>query len=405
MKFNYQARTKTGEIQTGTVEANSRETAIETLQRHDLLVVFLQEISGIPFYARSLKFFQKVKSKELTMFYRQLAILFEADVSPLESLKILGDQTTNPFFRDLIFQVEKDIKGGEPLSQAMAKHKKVFSSFYINVIKAGEATGKLHDVLKYLADHAERDYNLTHKVKGAFIYPIAILCLFLVVGTLMMIYVVPSLSSMLIEIGGELPITTKILIGMSNFLKKWILLVVLGVIGLIILIIRFKKTEQGVLFFDKLKLKIPIFKDLSKKIYLARFAENFQTLLKGGIPILQALDITAKVIGNKVYEKIVLDARERVRVGETISSSFSAHPKEITPMVSQMIGVGEKTAQLDNILEKVANFYGQEVDRMVANMTQLIEPIMILVLGVGVGFLVSSILMPIYNISSGLWYN
>jgi len=402
MKFNYQARTKEGETQTGTVEAGSREAAIETLQRHDLVVVFLEKVSEVPIYARSLKFLQRIKVKEITIFYRQLAILFEANISPLDALKVLGEQTRNPLFKNLIFDVEKDIRAGEPLSQAMAKHPKVFSDFYINVVKAGEVTGKLHEVLKYLADHAEREYNLNHKIRGAFTYPAFIFGLFIIVAVLMMIYVVPQLSSMLEEIGGELPFATKVLIFTSGFLKKWIWLVVLVVIGLAIALMRFIKTEKGGYILDVIKLKTPVFKSLFQKMYLARFAENLKTLLIGGIPILKALDITATVVGNRIYEKIIKEAQEKVKVGGSISSAFANYPKEITPMVSQMIGVGEKAAQLDNILERIAIFYKEEVDRTVANMTQLIEPFMILILGVGVAFLVSSILMPIYNISMGL---
>lgn len=402
MKFNYQARNKEGETQTGTVEAGTREAAIETLQRHDLVVVFLEKVSEVPIYARSLKFLQRIKTKEITIFYRQLAILFEANISPLEALRVLGEQTRNPLFKSLIFDVEKAIRAGEPLSQAMAKHPKVFSNFYINVVKAGEVTGKLHEVLKYLADHAEREYNLNHKIRGAFTYPAFIFGLFAIVAVLMMIYVVPQLTSMLEEVGGELPFATKVLIFTSSFLKKWIWLVVLIVIGLVIALMRFIKTEKGGYILDVIKLKIPVFKSLFQKMYLARFAENLKTLLIGGIPILKALDITAAVVGNRVYEKIIKEAREKVKVGGNISSAFANYPKEITPMVSQMVGVGEKAAQLDNILERIAIFYKEEVDRTVANMTQLIEPFMILILGIGVAFLVSSILMPIYNISMGL---
>ena len=401
MRFNYQARNKEGEIQTGTVEASSEEVAVETLQRHDLVVVFLEKISEVPFYSRSLKFLQKVRDRELTVFYRQLAILFDANVSPLDSLKILGEQTKNLVFRELIFEIEEDIRGGESLSQAMDKHPKVFSVFYVNVIKAGEATGKLQDVLRYLADHAEREYNLIHKVRGALTYPAAILSLFLTVGVLMMVYVVPQLTSMLEEMGQDLPFTTRVLIGTSKFLKKWIFLVILIIVGLIIGLVRFIKTNKGRFIWDVIKLKIPIFKSLFRKIYLTRFAENLRTLLIGGISILKALDITSSVIGNKLYEKIIGEAREKIKVGESISSAFAAYPKDIDPMLNQMIKVGEKTAQLDTILEKVANFYRQDVDRMVSNLTQLIEPIIMLILGVGVGFLVSSILMPIYNIASG----
>ncbi|MFZ5559661.1 MAG: type II secretion system F family protein [Patescibacteria group bacterium] len=402
MRFNYQARTKDGRIQTGVVEAGSREAAIETLQRYDLVVVFLEELAEVPFYTRSLRIFQRIKAKELTIFYRQLAILFEANVSPLDSLKILGEQARNPLFKELIFDIERDIKGGETLSSAMAKHPKIFSAFYINVVKAGEATGKLHEILRYLADHAEREYNLNFKVRGAFTYPAVILSLFIVVAILMMIYVVPQLASMLEEIGQKLPITTRILIGTSKLLRSWFWLVALIVIVLVIIIIRLVRTEKGRLVLDIIKLKIPVFKSLFQKIYLTRLSENFKTLLIGGIPILRALEITATVIGNKIYEKIINEAKEQVRAGKTINSAFSNYPKQITPMVTQMIGVGEKTAELDMILEKIAIFYQQEVDRTVANMTQLIEPFMILILGAGVGFLVSAILMPIYNIASGL---
>ncbi len=402
MKFNYQARTRQGEIQTGVVEAGSKEAAIETLQRHDLVVVFLEEVSEVPLYTRSLKIFQRIKSKEITIFYRQLAILFEANVSPLDALRILGEQTSNQLFKDLIFEIEQDVKGGETLSRAMSKRPKVFSPFYVNVVRAGEATGKLNDVLKYLADHAEREYNLTSKVRGAFTYPVAIFSLFTIVGILMMIFVVPQLTSMLKELGTELPITTKILIAVSGFIQSfwWLLFLVLG--GGIFGLLRFAKTEKGRRILDIVKLKMPIFKELFQKIYLARFSENFKTLLIGGIPILKALDITSTVIGNSIYEEIIKEARDRVKVGKTIASAISGYPKQFTPMITQMIAVGEQTASLETILDKVAMFYQQEVDRMVANMTQLIEPLMILVLGGAVGFLVASILMPIYNIGSSL---
>jgi len=384
------------------VEAGSKEAAIETLQRHDLVVVFLEGLSEAPIYTRSLKIFQRIKSKEITIFYRQLAILFEASVSPLDALRILAEQTSNQLFKDLIFEVEVDVRGGETLSSAMSKRPKVFSPFYVNVVKAGEATGKLHEVLRYLADHAEREYNLTFKVKGAFTYPMAILSMFLVVGTLMMIFVVPQLTSMLKEMGTELPITTKILISVSGFIKSFWWLLAIIFVGAALGIMRATKTEKGRHVIDILKLKIPVFKGLFQKIYLARFSENFRTLLAGGIPILKALDITSTVIGNSVYEKIIQEAKDRVKVGKTIASAFSGYPKQFTPMLTQMVAVGEKTAALEPILDKVALFYQQEVDRMVSNMTQLIEPMMILVLGGAVGFLVASILMPIYNIGSSL---
>jgi len=301
-----------------------------------------------------------------------------------------------------LFDVGNDIRGGESLSSAMEKHPKIFTPFYFNVVRAGEATGALQDVLQYLADHAERDYNLTGKIKSAFTYPIVIFSLFIIVGAAMLIFVIPQMISVLQEMGAKLPFTTKILIAFSDFLRNFFWLIAIIIVGLVVAFKKIHATPKGRLFFDFLKLKMPIFNELFKKIYLARFAENLKTLLKGGISILEAMNITANVVGNKVYENIILEAKERVRIGETISGAFKNHPKEIPALVTQMVGVGEKTAQIDNILDKVASFYQQDVDRMVGNMTQLIEPIMILFLGGGVGFLVAAILMPMYSATSGM---
>lgn len=402
MQFNYQAKTQDGEIRTGTVEAGSKESAISILQERNLMIIFLEETTKIPIFSRRIKLFQKVKIKELTLFYRQLAVLFEAQVSPIDSLRILAEQIKNPVFKEVLFDVGNDVRGGEALSSAMEKHPKIFSSFYVNVVRAGEATGALQDVLRYLADHAEREYNLNSKIKGAFTYPIVIFSLFIIIGTAMLIFVIPQMISVLKEMGGELPVTTKILLAISNFMRSFFWLVALIIVGLVVAFKKIHATPKGKLFFDSLKLKIPVFNELFKKIYLARFAENLKTLLKGGISILKAMDITATVVGNKVYEEIIMEAKERVRVGETISGAFQNHPKEISSLVTQMVGVGEKTAQIDNILDKVATFYQQDVDRMVGNMTQLIEPIMILILGGAVGFLVASILMPMYSVTSGM---
>lgn len=401
MRFNYQARTKEGEIQTGTVEAGSNETAVKTLQRHGLSVIYLEAISEVPFYARSLKFLQRVKVKELVMFYRQLAILFEANIPPLDALTAMAEQAHNPFFKDILFEIETDVRGGESLSKAMAKHKKVFSPFYVNVIESGEATGKLSDVLKYLADHAEKDYILNSKIKGAFIYPAFILFVFFAVAVLMLMFVVPQITAILIETGGELPFTTKLLIGTSNLLRSWIWLVILVLIAIGVGSRRYLNTIQGREVWDKVKLSFPALGGLFRKICLARFAENFSTLLKGGLPILNALKISGQIVGNKVFEHLIEQATEEVKKGGNISTVFEKDKKNIPIAVVQMMKVGEKTAKLDTILERLSVFYREEVNRTVDNLTQLIEPALIILLGGGVAFLVASILMPIYNITSG----
>lgn len=401
MRFNYQARTKEGEVQTGTVEAGSRKAAIETLQRHDLTVVYLEAVSTVPFYARSLKLFRKVKTKELVIFYRQLAILFETDTPLLESLRAVAEQVRNPYFKEILFEIETDIRGGEALSKALAKHKKIFSLFYVNVIQSGEATGKLSDVLQYLAGHAEREFILNSKIKGAFAYPGFILSAFFIVAILMMVYVVPHLTRMLLETGQELPVLTKILIGTSNILRSWTWLLIIIFAGMAFGFSRALKTNRGRELWDRFKLRVPILGGLIRKRYLVRFTENLGTLLKGGLPILNALEISKQVVGNRVFSHLIEEAREEVKQGGNISSVFEKDKRNIPPTVVQMLKVGEKAAKLDVILERLSGFYQQEIDRLVANMTQLIEPFLIIALGGGVAFLVASILMPIYNISSG----
>lgn len=401
MRFNYQARTKQGDIQTGVIEAGNHESAVKILQGHDLAVISLQAESKVPFYARSLKLFQKVKNKELVMFYRQLAILFDANIPPLESLKAIATQVPNPYFKNILFEIENDVRGGENLSSAMAKHKKVFSSFYINVIKSGEATGKLSEVLKYLADYAEDTYKLNQKIKGAFTYPAFILSAFVLIAVLLLVYVVPQLTQILTETGAELPITTKLLIWMSKIIRKWVWLLALILGGATFGFLRYIKTSNGRRRWDEFKLKIPVLGKLFRKIYITRFAENFSTLLKGGLPILKALKISGQVIGNTVYSDLIDQAVEEVKKGGHVSSVFEKDKKIIPPLVVQMLKVGEETAKIDSILEKLADFYQDEVSRTVDNLTQLIEPALIIVLGAGVGFLVASILMPIYNVTSG----
>lgn len=401
MQFNYQARTKEGEIQTGTVEAGSREAAIKTLQRHELAVIFLEPIKAAPFYARSLKIFQRVKTKELVMFYRQLAILFEANIPLLSALRTVGEQIKNPYLGDVLFEVETDIRGGESLSSALSKHKKVFPSFYVNVIESGEVSGRLEEVLKYLADHAEREFNLKSKVKGALTYPAFILSAFVIIAALLMIYVVPQLTAVLVETGAELPMTTKILIGMSDFLRNWIWLLIILVAGSIFGLSYFIKTNQGREIWDRFKLRIPVLGSLFRKVCIARFSENFSTLLKGGLPILKALKVSGQVVGNRVYSHLIERAAEEVKKGGSISSVFERDKRSFPPTVVQMVKVGEKAARLDYILERLAIFYQGEIDRTVDALTQLIEPFLIMALGAGVAFLVASILLPIYNITSG----
>lgn len=403
MKFNYQAKTSEGNIQTGTVEAPSREVAIETLHRYGLVILevveekadFMQALTG------ELAIFSRVKNQDLVIFSRQLAVLFDAEVPLVQSLRTLANQSSSPALKKIITEIASDVDSGTAFSQSLEKFHKVFSFFYVSVVRAGEASGRLQEVLNYLADHEEKSYDLNKKVKGALTYPIFVVSALIVVGAAMMVFVIPQLTAVLEESGQELPVITKVIIGISDFLRGWwwLCLIMLG--GAIFGLWYGLKTPQGKNYWDRFQLKLPIFGGLFRKIYLARFAENLGTLVKGGIPIIQSLTITADVVGNSLYKEIILKAREEVRRGNTIYSIFSTD-KNIPPMVSQMVSIGEQTGKLDLLLSKIAVFYQKDVDGLVENMASLIQPLLIMVLGAAAGILVAAILLPIYNLSSGL---
>lgn len=402
MKYNYQARTSQGAVQTGTVEAPSKDTAIETLHRYGLVILeIVEEKKGFAVSLSSeLPFFNRVKNQDLVIFSRQLAVLFDAQVPLVQALRTLADQSA-PAFKKIITEIASDVDAGTAFSESLEKFPKVFSFFYVSVVRAGEASGRLQEVLNYLADHEERSYDLNKKVKGALTYPIFVVSSLIIVGAVMMIFVVPQLTSVLKESGQELPFLTKIIIGISNFLRSYWWLGLLAIGGLAGGVWYGLQTKTGQDYWDGIKLKLPIFGNIFKKIYLARFSENLATLIKGGIPIIQSLTITADVVDNAVYKEIIIKAREEVRRGSTINSVF-LYEKNIPPLVSQMVMIGEQTGKLDVLLAKVASFFQKDVDNIMENLTSLIQPILILILGGAAGVLVAAILLPIYNLSSGL---
>ncbi len=403
MEFNYAARTKQGEMQTGVVEAASRNNAIETLQSRGLVLLDLQISRRGSIFSMNLKIWQRVSMKDLTNFARQLATLVSAQVPLLSSLQTLSNQTENEYFKEIIFEVANDVEGGTVFSKALAKHPRVFSDFFVNMVKSGEASGGLENSLNYLADYLEKQYYLNAKVRGALTYPAFILGVFILIAALMMILVVPKLTSFLGESGQALPFLTRVVIGVSSFLINWwwlLLLILAG--GGYYLYHLVKNSVVARQQWDTIKIKMPVFgKQVFQKIYITRIADNLSTLIQGGLSILQALQVTSEVVGNSVYQKIVSEAKEEVRVGNTLSSSFAKH-KEIPAMVTQMIATGEQTGSLDVILKKLGQFYNKEVDNTVATISQLIEPLMILLIGGAVAILVSAILMPIYNIANNM---
>lgn len=397
MKFNYQARTKTGEIQIGAIEASDRDTAFTILKSHGLYVTAL-ESAAMPFYARHLEIFKRAKRKDIVLFSRQLAIMFKSRVPVVETFRTIAKQTKKTDFREKILKIAEEVEGGSSLSQAFSLYPKLFSTFYISMVRSGEASGKLTDVFNYLADYLEKEQQFRSGIKAAMIYPAFILLVFVGVVLLIMLFIIPSLAEVLKETGQELPVITKVVIAISDFLRsKKGILIFLPFPFLIIIIYKLLKSKSGKKFFDRNLIKIPLLNSFLKKLYLARFALNLSTLISGGLPITQALQITGEVVNNDLYQKIIFETREEVKRGETISSVLEKYPRLIFPLFYQMVVVGEKTGTLDESLLNVVEFYQREVDQALNSFIRLLEPIFIIILGGMVALLMASVVMPLYS--------
>ncbi len=396
MKFDYQARSEDGQIQSGVVEARTKEDAIAVLQKNKLYVSFIEEEKPAV-YSKEIKIFERVNKKDLVLFSRQLSVMFKSGVPIVESLKSIAEQTGKNKLKEQIEKIAEKVESGNTLSQSLSSHPKTFSPFYIGMVKSGEISGKLSEALEYLADHLERDYNFNNKIIGAMIYPGFVLFVFVSIIFFMLTFVIPGLGE--IFEGMDLPLMTRIVLGASDFVARWWWVPVLLLVFLAIFGTRFFRTDKGRKILDKIILGTPLIGDFSKKVSLVRVAENLSTLISGGLPIVQAIEVTADVIGSNTYREIMLKTRDRVRRGELISSTLLKHPKYFPSLFVQMIMVGEKTGKIDSSLGNVVNFYQGDIDRALDGLIKLIEPVMIILLGGVVGFFVISILMPIYQIS------
>ena len=396
MKFNYQTRTEDGKIQAGIIEASSKEAALSILQKNKFYVTYLEE-DKLPFYAKKLAFGQGVSTKEVVLFSRQIAMMFNSKIPLIESLKILSDQTKNMAFKEKILNISETVEGGIAFSEALSAYPKVFPLFYVAMVKAGEASGKLSESLAYLADHLEREYGLAAKVKGALLYPALVLLSSVGIINLMIHMVIPQLKTVLEESGAEIPTLTANVLLVSGILKDYGFLVFLGFAILLFLAFQYNKTKKGKTFFDKLFIKIPIIGPFLKTMYLARLAENLSTLISGGLMITTALELSANTIGNAAYQEAVFLVRDEVRKGVPISSILSLYPEIFPPIFIQMTLVGEKTGNLDGSLMQIATFYQAEVERGITNILSILEPALILTLGVVVAGLIFSVLMPLYE--------
>jgi type II secretory pathway component PulF len=397
--FKYKAKKNSnGRTKAGLVVGMTEAEVANRLRRLDLSIISLADASGNLETKLNL-FINPIGSKDLVIFSRQFAVMISANVPVVESLLILIDQTNNISLKNLIADIAFDVDSGDLLSDAFAKKPKVFSEFFVNIIKSGETSGKLDEVLEYLADEMEKSYDMASKIKGAMIYPVFILVGLTGVGVVLMVYVIPNLTSVMTETGMKLPLSTRIIIAISDFMRNYLILIGLALAGLVMATRYYFKTTMGRYQLDAFKLRMPVFGRLFKYIYLMRFARSLSTLLKGGVSITRSLEITADVVGNVIYRDLILETLESINDGNPFSTVMEASP-DIPKMVPQMISIGERTGRIDSVLDKITEFYSREANAMLANLSALMEPLIMVIMGLGVGVVVAAVLMPMYNMAS-----
>lgn len=393
--FQYRAKNTQGKVVIGKVQTASAALAEQALKERGLEIILLREVQERFKMPLAL---ERVRPRDLVIFSRQLSTLANANVPLVQSLRTLVDQTVNRELRKVLISVADEVEAGTRLSLALSKHPKIFDTFFISMIKSGETAGRLADVLNYLADQTEKEYDLVSKVRSAMMYPAFIVGGMVIVGIVLLVFVIPQLTAVLIESGATLPLTTRMLIGASWFTKTywWLILTVLILAG-----VGFKFGLRNLEFrerVDKFKLRIPVFGSLLQRIYLARITRSLQILLSGGVDTVGALEVVGEVVGNEYYKGLIRTTKREVDDGNPITSVFAQSPL-VPPMVTQMMAIGEETGKLSEILEKLTAFYSREVDNAVDTLVSIIEPLLMVVIGIGVGLVVASIILPMYQLA------
>ncbi|HXK36618.1 MAG TPA: type II secretion system F family protein, partial [Candidatus Paceibacterota bacterium] len=400
MEFRYHVQDSEGKALRGIVDAPDQDAAVAALHERGFTVLSLEEVKRGLFEGGDInQLLNRPKTKDVVVFTRQLSTLIEADVPLAEGMRTMAQQTDNPNFARIISDVSERLEGGTSLSGAFAAHPKLFSQFYVKLIRSGEVSGRLQQTLLYLADYLERNQAILSKVRNALAYPAFIVVAMVAVALIMAVYVLPQLLVIFEESGAaELPITTRLLIATTNFINDYIFLVLGFIVFVVFGFRQWLKSEEGGAQWDAIKIKVPIFGTILKSLYLARLAENLATLVKSDIAILDALRVTADVVDNAIYRDILLHAEEQVRGGGAISDVFRQYPGAMPSLMSSMIAIGERTGKLDTMLGHVSKFYRTESENRIDSIASLVEPVIVVILGIGVAVLVSSILLPLYSL-------
>lgn len=399
--FKYRVKGPDGSVQAGFVEAEGKDAAAEALTSRGYEIVLLEEKSVGTGAGGALSILNRITDRDLVVISRTLSVMVSASVPIVDAIRNIARQTENPNLRAIMADIANEIEGGARFSDALGRHGDVFGDFYVNMVHSGETSGQLTEVLEYLADQLEKDYDLNAKIKGAMIYPAFIMTGLVVVGFIMMSFVVPKLTAILEEANVPLPISTRILIFVSGIFANYWWAIIILVIFLILGFRAWVRTPGGRYAFDGFKMKIPIFGGLFKRIYVVRFARSLATLNKGGVDMISALEIVSGVMENARWKQLVFETIREVNDGNSIVTAMQRE-KFVPAMMIQMLGVGEETGKIQEVLQRLSAFFAREIDNLVANMVSLIEPAVMVLLGVGVGVMVSAILLPLYNLSSAV---
>jgi len=383
----------------GFVEAANKNAAFNILNSHDLYILSIEEIRVRKFFSAISEFLNRVKRNDLMIFTRQFATMLEAKIPINDALKNLYAQTKNIYLKEAIYEISEDVGGGLSLSQALERHLNIFTEFYVNLIKSAEVTGRVEEVMGFLADYQEKEIGLIARVRNALIYPAFVVVLFVLVAGILVGFVFPQLQPIFEESNVQVPLVTRILLSAGTFISTWWIAIAIALIAFIVILVDYFKSQEGRAVLGQLGFKIPVVGSLLKKLYVTRFSESVSVLIKGGIPIAQAIEISGEAIGSPVYAESLHDVADKIRGGELLSVALSRHPDYFPPMVGEMVSVGEKTGKLEAMFDRIARLYTREVDAVVNNLVELIQPILMVVMGVLVGLLFAAILIPIYNLA------
>lgn len=402
MKFKYSARTKDGELQVGFVEAASQDLAANVLTSHNLFVLSLESAEAVSMPEKIVRFWHRVKLKDIMIFTRQFATLLEAQVPLSDSLKDLHRQTKNSVLQGVIYEITNDVNSGLALSQALERQGSLFPEFYISMIKSAEITGRLQEAMIFLADYLDKETAWRSRIQNALIYPAFVAGVFFIVVGIMTTFVFPQLEPVFKEFKVNLPWITVVILTLGRFVFNWWWAIIIILIIFIFALVDYFKSREGKMVIDQVVLVLPVVGNLFKKIYVARFAEITSVLIKGGVPVAQALEIASHSVANVVYEEVLHNVAEKIRTGELLSQALTENGEFFPPLVSQMVAIGEKTGRLEGLLSRVASFYNREVNGLLDNLIELIQPALIVVVGVIVSALFAAVLLPIFNITQGI---